>query len=152
MIDSKSIQPGSKVTMHFSIVLEDGTIAETTEGDAPFEFVLGDGSLIQGLELALFGLNPGDQQSLKIGASEGFGARDDAAIQILPRSDFPEEMEIEEGQIIGFTTPSGEELAGAVKKIQKDDITIDFNHPFAGHEIQFNVHILEVTPPGVKED
>lgn len=141
------IESGSEVLMHFSIRLEDGTIADSTGEDEPFRFVIGDGSVVQGLELALLGLKAGDRQTLQIGPETAFGHSDAEAIQTLPRSDFPEDMELQPGLIIGFTTPAGEEVLGAVTAIDGDDITVDFNHPLAGHEITFAVEILEVGVP-----
>lgn len=138
------IEPGSEVQMHFSIELEDGTVAETSFGGEPIRFVMGDGTLIQGLELALYGLKAGDEQSLRIDAETAFGHRDQEAIQTLPRDDFPPDMALEPGLIIGFTTPTGEELPGAVLEVDSDEITVDFNHPLAGHEIKFDVRILDV--------
>ncbi|NIP73109.1 MAG: FKBP-type peptidyl-prolyl cis-trans isomerase [Gammaproteobacteria bacterium] len=133
--------------MHFSIELEDGTVAESSFDGEPIRFVMGDGTLIRGLELALYGLGPGDRQSLRIDAETAFGHRDSEAVQVMPRSDFPPEMSLEPGLIIGFTTPSGEEIPGAVREVEEDRITVDFNHPLAGHEIKFDVQILEVEPP-----
>jgi FKBP-type peptidyl-prolyl cis-trans isomerase SlpA len=147
MTEELTIQPGSEVTMHCSITLEDGTVAESTLKDEPLHFTLGDGTLIQGLELAIYGLKAGDKQSLKIDPEYAFGPRDDEGIRVQPRSDFPEDMNLEVGQIIEFETHTGEFILGAVMELEEDNVTMDFNHPLAGHEIQFDVEILDVKPP-----
>ena len=41
----------STVTLHLSLTLEDGTVAESTFGEEPLVFTMGDGSLVHGLEL-----------------------------------------------------------------------------------------------------
>jgi FKBP-type peptidyl-prolyl cis-trans isomerase SlpA len=64
----------------------------------------------------------------------------------MPRSEFPADMQLEVGMIIGFSTPSGEEVPGAIQEIKDDEIVVDFNHPLAGHEVIFDVEILEVKP------
>ena len=64
----------------------------------------------------------------------------------MPRSEFPADMPLEPGLIVGFTTPSGEEVPGAIQEIKGDDVVVDFNHPLAGHEVIFDVEILEVKP------
>ena len=54
------IGPDSEVVMHFSIELEDGTLVDTTrEENQPIEFIMGDGTFLEGLELALYGLKQG---------------------------------------------------------------------------------------------
>ena len=138
---------GSAVTMHFSLALSDGTPVESSFGEQPLSFVLGDGSLDKGLELALIGLSAGKRQQLTLMPGQAFGERDESAIQSIPKSRFPADMDLEPGQIIGFTGEDNEEIAGAVLAIGDLDVTVDFNHPLAGREIRFDVHILSVENP-----
>lgn len=146
--DSKSltIGPGSEVRMHFTLSLRDGTVADTTRGGEPLRFVMGDGTLIEGLELALYGLREGERQCLTIGPRDAFGFPEEDNLHTLPRSEFPADIELEVGQIIGFSTPSGEEVPGAIMELKDDEVVVDFNHPLAGHEIVFEVEILEIAP------
>lgn len=139
-----TIHQGSEVLMHFTIYLEDGTVAETTEGEEALHFVMGDDTLVEGLELALFGLKAGDKQSLKIGPENAYGYPDPENVHPMERSDFPKDMSLEKGVIISFAMPDGDEYPGMVKEIGDKQITVDFNHPLAGHEITFDVEILEV--------
>ncbi len=138
--------------MHFSIILTDGTEAASTFDDEPTTFVMGDGSVSEGLELALYGLSAGDKQSLTMQPDQAFGPRDDAKVQPMPRANFDPEMELEPGLIIGFTTPDGHEVAGVVHELQGQDVIIDFNHPLAGMEVVFEVEVLEVVAPAIKLD
>ena len=46
--------------MHFSLSLTDGTEAFSTFENEPVSLVMGDGSLTDGMELALYGLSAGD--------------------------------------------------------------------------------------------
>jgi FKBP-type peptidyl-prolyl cis-trans isomerase SlpA len=68
-------------------------------------------------------------------------------VRWLPRSTFPPDVVPEAGQLIGFTTADGEEVAGAVLEVTPDRVRVDFNHPLAGREIVFTVHILAVENP-----
>ena len=143
-----TIQPGSEVVMHFSITLEDGTIADSTEGEEPLQFVMGDQTLIEGLELALYGLKVGDKQNLIIEPENAYGYPDSENIHAMQREDFPKDMEIKKGIIVGFATPAGDEFPGTVTEIGEKQVTVDFNHPIAGHEIVFDVEILEIINGG----
>ena len=136
---------GSSVVMYFSIELEDGTVAETTEEGDPLTFVMGDETLVEGLELALFGLKAGDKQSLKIGPENGYGYSDPENVHAMERGDFPDDMELEPGVIVSFAMPDDEEYPGMIKEVGSEQVMVDFNHPLAGHEILFEVEILEVT-------
>lgn len=138
---------GSRVSMHFSIKLAGGMLVESSFDEEPQTFVVGDGSVDKGLELALIGLRPNQRQTLTLMPGQAFGQRDDSAISWLPKVDFPQEMHLEPGQIIGFTAANGEELAGAVLEVGQEQVKVDFNHPLAGREIIFEVHILIVENP-----
>lgn len=145
-IEALTIGPGSEVLMHFSLSLADGTVADSTNEGEPLRFVMGDGTLIEGLELVLYGLKQGDRQCLSIEPRDAFGFPDEENIHTLPRSEFPADIQLEAGLIIGFTTPSGEEVPGAIREIREDEVVVDFNHPLAGNEIIFDVEILEIKP------
>lgn len=145
-VKALTIGPGCTVTMHFQLTLEDGTIADSTIEHDPIQFVMGDGSLIEGLELALYGLKVGDKQVLSIEPREAFGFPDEENIHEMSKSEFPADMNIEEGMIIEFDTPSGERIPGALKEIKGDTVVVDFNHPLAGHEITFDVEIIDIKP------
>ncbi len=146
-IEAITIGHGCEVTMHFSLALEDGTIADATVDGEPMTFTMGDGTMIEGLEMVLYGLKVGDKQSLSIDPRDTFGFPDEENIHTLPRSEFADEMKIEEGMIIGFSTPSGEEIPGAIMEVGDDEVKVDFNHPLAGHEVVFTVEILDIKPP-----
>ncbi len=145
-IEAITIGPGSEVEMHFSLTLPDGTVADTTRDGEPMKFTMGDGSLIDGLELVLYGLKQGERQVLSIEPRDAFGYPDEDNIHEMQREDFPAGMQLEEGIVIGFSTPSGEEVPGTIKEIKKDRVVVDFNHPLAGFEILFDVEILSINP------
>lgn len=144
MSEDLAIEPGSEVVMHFTLAMEDGTVAETTREGEPLSFAMGDGTLIEGLELALYGLTPGDKQALRLDPREGFGFRDPGNEHDMPRSEFDPSVELTEGMIIGFSMPSGEEVPGTIISVGTDLVRVDFNHPLAGHEVLFDVEILSV--------
>lgn len=138
------IVPGSQVRMHFTLRLDDGTEVETSTHGAPIDFEMGDGTLITGLERALYGLKTGDRQTLRISPEEGYGARDPENIYNIKRDMFENELPVEPGVVMGFELPSGEEVHGTIVSIDANDIRVDFNHPLAGREVIFEVEILDV--------
>lgn len=146
------ISPGSRVTLHFSLQLADGMPVESSFDDEPVTFVLGDGTLDHGLELALYGLRPNARQRLTLMPGQAFGQRDEAAVKMLPRASFPDDISLEPGQIIGFTGANDEPLAGAVLEVGPEEVKMDFNHPLAGREIIFEVHVLAVENPSEGQD
>ena len=143
-VEALTIGPGCEVTMHFTLALEDGTVADATIDGEPMTFNMGDGTIIEGLEMVLYGLKAGEKQSLSIEARDTFGFPDPENIHNMPMKDFSEDLKIEEGMIIGFSTPSGDEIPGAILEIKDDEVKVDFNHPLAGHEVVFSVEIINI--------
>lgn len=139
------ITQGSIITLHFSLALSDGTEAVSTFDEEPTTLTIGDGSLTEGLEQVLIGLKPGDKQSLIIEEEHAFGPWDEDKINYIPREDFAPEIELEPGLVIGFETPTGEEVAGILLEIEEKRVKVDFNHPLSGDDIAFTVEIIEVT-------
>jgi FKBP-type peptidyl-prolyl cis-trans isomerase SlpA len=147
VIHPSQIQPGSRVRLHVSIALADGTVAETTFDDEPLEFVVGDGTLISNLEVAIYGMRKGDQQRLRLWPEQAFGERDLDNVHVIAREQFPANMTLEPGVIVGFSMPDGEEVPGSVIEAGDERVKIDFNHPLAGHAIVFECEVLDVEPP-----
>lgn len=143
----QEIVPGSRVTLHLRISLTDGTEALSTFDDEPLTIVMGDGQLQPGLELALYGLKPGDTERLTLDAEQAYGLHDEQLVHVIPKADFPAELQPEPNQVISFSVPNGEDTPGTILAVEGDEVTVDFNHPLAGHDIRFDAEILSVAFP-----
>ena len=138
------IGPDTKITLHFSLKLEDGQLVDSTFDNDPASFSIGDGSLLEGFEKKLHGLEAGSKATFEILPEEGFGQPNPNNMQQFNRSDFAADMALEEGLVISFADASQSELPGVVKHVEGDQVTIDFNHPLAGRTITFEVEIIAV--------
>lgn len=142
---TKVITADSTVTMHFAIKLQDGSTAENTRlYKKPARFKIGDGSLTETFEKLLMGLKAGDKKQFTIPPEEGFGMPSPQNIHILPRSQFPDDIKLEEGLIISFQQPNNIELPGIIRTFDEQQVTVDFNHPLCGQTLTFDVEILEI--------
>ena len=142
------ILANSEVTLHFSLALPDGTEAISTFDDEPMSITMGDGNFMPGMEMAIYGLKEGDEQSITLTPEQAYGYPDAQLIHELPVTDFGEELKPEAGQVIAFTLPNGEETPGMILEIEGDIAKVDFNHPLAGHDVVFVVKILKINQPG----
>jgi len=142
----QEIMPGSEVTLHFSLSLPDGTEAISTFGEDPLTFQIGDKTFQPAMELALYGLKAGDEQTLTLTSDQAYGDPEPALVHRLPRTDFGD-MQPEIGQIMSFAMGEAGETMGVIREIEGDQIEVDFNHPLAGHEVIFTVKILHVGSP-----
>ena len=137
------IGPERQVTLHFAIKLESGDVVDSTFDKRPATFKVGDGNLLPGFELALYGLKAGDKRSIAIEPEHGFGQPNPQNVQIIPRSQF-KDMELSPGLLVIFNDAANAEMPGVVKEFDDEHVTIDFNHPLAGKTLTFDVEIISV--------
>ncbi|HEY7774478.1 MAG TPA: peptidylprolyl isomerase [Marinagarivorans sp.] len=145
MIDL-AIADDTKVTLNFSLSLEDGTVVDSNHGEDPVTFTVGDGNLLEGFEKAMFGLRAGDEREITIAPEQGFGQPNENNVQEVPRSDFPDDLTLEVGLMLSFSDAQNTELPGVIKELKADSVLVDFNHPLAGRTLIFKVHIHSVSP------
>lgn len=143
-----TIGPDSEVILHCRLLLEDGTVAEDTTGDEPICLRIGDGTLLGRLEEKLIGLHAGDHHAWELPPEEAFGLRDPSNVRELQRDKFPADVRPEPGQVIAFTLPDGEEVPGGIVGVEGERMTVDFNHPLAGHTVRFEVEVVAVAARG----
>ena len=141
---TKTIADSSEVTLHFSMILEDGTEAVSTFGDEPTTLTIGGGTLAPGLEQMLIGLREGEKRAMTLDPDRAFGPRDEEKIHRMPAASFAPDMELNPGLVVAFETPAGDELAGIVMEIDGDEVIVDFNHPLSGRSVTFTVEIIKV--------
>ncbi len=142
------IQPGARVALRFTLSLADGTRVEGTGPDeAPWEVVVGRGDLPAGLDRCLVGLAAGESGRFFVAAADAYGERDDNAREIVPRADFPADVDLIPGMAFGFTLPDGREAMGQVVGVAETGVEVDFNHPLAGQDVIFDVDVVAVGGP-----
>lgn len=140
-----TINQNSAVTLHFTIKLKDGSVADSTHNlGKPAKFVIGYGSLSENFEKCLIGMTAGQNQAIELIAEDAFGQPNPDNIHHMDRAKFIGETEVEVGTIMAFSGPDGMEIPGIITEIVGDSVTVDFNHPLAGQDVIFDVEILSV--------
>lgn len=140
----KIIQTGSRVALHYTLSLADGRVLDSAPINDPAIFTIGKGELIDILEQRLLGLSKGDRRHFPITAAENHMPQNPDAVQVLARADFPKEMILEPGQLLGFKTPDDQEIPGRILSISDTTVSVDFSHPLAGRDLIFDVEILAI--------
>lgn len=139
------IGPGKRIRLHLVVYLEDGTEALSSLDGDPIECRLGDGTLAPGLEELLQGLVAGDDQQFLADGSAVFGDPDPDLIQHIPHADLPAGFEPQEGQVIQFEAPGGQEAPGTILARHEHGVEIDFNHPLSSRGLRIRARVIEVT-------
>ncbi|WP_298098734.1 FKBP-type peptidyl-prolyl cis-trans isomerase [uncultured Campylobacter sp.] len=131
------------IKMHYE--LKDGKTGEILESNLnsdPIAFLSGKDQIIQKLEDEILNLQAGESKTVCISPSDGVGEYKQDAVQILPKEQFAG-IDLVVGMELFGQAEDGATTRVSVKAIGEQDVTIDFNHPFAGKELEFNVKIVE---------
>lgn len=148
MSDATEVRDGQVVSMEYTLTVDD-EVLDSSEGEAPLEFLQGGGNIIPGLERALYGMKVGESKSVVVAPGDAYGEFDDEAFTNVPREDFPPDVPLEEGTELHVTDDDGEESTAYIDSFDDQSVRLDFNHPLAGAELHFDVKIVglrEATP------
>jgi FKBP-type peptidyl-prolyl cis-trans isomerase SlyD len=119
----------------------DGELVDGSRSNKPFEFNFGVGQVIAGLEKRIINMKVGEAASIRVPAAEAYGEYDPSGIQVLPIEDFASIENLKVGMQIQGEDDDGELTQIIVKEISETTVTIDFNHPLAGKDLDYKVKI-----------
>lgn len=135
---------GDVVKVHYTGRLEDGTVFDSSVDRAPIEFRLGEGQIIPGFERLVRGMQVGESRSAAIPVEDAYGPRRDEMVLQVGHEHFPDDLNPSVGQRLEMEREDGEVLQVTVTDVSDAGVTIDANHPLAGHALKFDVELVEI--------
>lgn len=129
----------------------DGEVIDYSEPDDPIEFLQGFGNIIPGLEKAINGMKIGDSKEVLVKAIDAYGEYDPEGFIDVPKSEFPEDVPMEVGIELCVNNDDGEELTAMIEEVSLDSVTLNFNHPLAGKDLEFKVKITGIREATAEE-
>ncbi len=135
--------------LHANLPQQEKQHIETTDSSHPLTFLFGVGGLIPGFERNLDGLTRGEKFSFSIEPGDGYGDLDTNAVINLPIDIFKVDNVIDfealkVGNVLPMSDHEGNRMNGKVVSYNEKDVTMDFNHPLAGHTLHFSGEVVEV--------
>ncbi|MGQ0586359.1 MAG: FKBP-type peptidyl-prolyl cis-trans isomerase [Gammaproteobacteria bacterium] len=128
---------------HYTLKDDGGQLIDSSSGGEPLAYLHGAGNIVPGLEKALEGQQAGARLSVKVVPEQGYGMRDEALVQQVPRRSFQRVKDLKAGMRFHAQTGQGA-VAVTVTKVQGDMVTIDANHALAGVTLNFDVEVTKV--------
>jgi FKBP-type peptidyl-prolyl cis-trans isomerase SlyD len=138
------------VLIHYTLKDDKGTVLDSSAGGEPLAYIQGHGNLVPGLEKALEGKQDGNTLQVSIAPADGYGVRNEALIQRVPKRALQGAGEIKKGQQFQAQTDEGMRLF-TVKAVVGDMVTLDGNHPLADQTLNFDVEIVSVREASSEE-
>ncbi len=137
------VEDGRRITIEYTLTLDDGTVVESRTGEDAVEYEHGDGPLWKALQSALVGLAPGESTKVTLTPEQGFGSVKPELFNTVPAAELPEDTRVV-GAELTFTSAQGQRVPVRVHELKGDEIVVDANHPLAGKTIHFDVQIVSV--------
>jgi len=136
-----TVQDGLVVSMEYTLSV-DGEELDSSKDSGPLQFLAGYDNIVPGLEREMLGMKIGESKDVLVLPEDGYGEFDEEAFMEVPRSEFPTDMELEEGLELNVTDEDGQHQLAFVESFTDKTVRLDFNHPLAGAELQFNVKVI----------
>lgn len=140
----------SVASFHYTLKNSAGEVLDSSAGNEPLSYLHGAGNIVPGLERQMLGKSIGDKFNATVAPEEGYGVPNPAMVRIVPKSAFPEGVDLEVGMQFGTQTPQGP-MAIVVTQIEGEQVTVDGNHPLAGVTLHFDVEITDVRAASAEE-
>ena len=138
------VEQDSVVSVMYTGTFPDsGEVFDTNVNQQPLVFLVGHGNMIEGFEQEMLGAAMGETREFTLTPERAYGSRDDANVQSIPRSQFPEGMELEVGMVLGAQSDQGP-MQFTVVDVNDEIVIVDLNHQMAGHTLHFSVEVVEI--------
>jgi peptidylprolyl isomerase len=135
---------GDKISVHYTGKLADGSIFDSTAGEEPFVFTLGEDDLIDGFVNAIQSMNVGEKKTVTISVEDAYGEWHEDMVIEVPRSEMPDDLELEVGDELEVTDEEDEPMIVSVSEITDTTVTLDGNPALAGEVLTFDLELLAI--------
>ncbi len=135
---------GDRVAVNYTGKLEDGTVFDTSAGQGPLEFVVGEGRVVPGFEEAVRGMSPGEMKTAKIEPDQAYGDHRSDLMITINRREVPEHIDLRAGQRLALRAPDDQQVSVTVARVTDNDVLLDANHPLAGKTLVFDIELVEI--------
>jgi FKBP-type peptidyl-prolyl cis-trans isomerase 2 len=138
--DAPVVKEGSKVTLEYSITLDDGQKAAERD---EIDLVQGQHDILPALERELEGMKVDDSKQVKLSVEDGYGPVRQDLLKEVPAEEIPAE-----GRTVGMQLlakdKAGNERYVRVAEVRGDKVVLDLNHPLAGKALTFDLKVLKI--------
>lgn len=134
-----AIKKNQVVTMTFELKV-DNEIIESNMNEKPMTFGFGSGQLIEGLEELIEDMNEGETRTVTVPSEKAYGEYDESLTEKCPIGDF-EGIDLQIGLVLEGEDQNGNVLKATITDVTKEEVTVDYNHPLAGKDLEFTVYI-----------
>ncbi|MDS0258212.1 peptidylprolyl isomerase [Haloarcula sp. S1CR25-12] len=137
---ARTVEEGSLVDTTDEDVAEDEGVDTEGQEFGPRTIVLGENHIFPDVEEDIFGKEVGDEGTVTIAAADAFGEYDESQVRTISKDKIPEDDRYPGAHV------QIENEQGHIETIIGGRARVDFNHPLAGEDVEYDYEIVaEVT-------
>jgi peptidylprolyl isomerase len=139
---------GDTVKVLYIGTYDNGSVFDSSElhGGEPLQFTIGSEQMIPGFEQAVIGMTVNETKDVHILSDDAYGPYYDSMVVTVNWSSFEEGFVPEVGEQIQMQNSAGQTFQGIVLNTSVEGVTVDFNHPLAGKDLNFEITMREIVP------
>ena len=142
-----TITDNSTITIAYKGKLDNGEVFKLVEESSPLTLQLGNQELPPTVENQLIGRSAGETIKVRVSPEEGYGGRQKLLVQKISKKSLGDKIVPKPGMFLSLTVSKDgvdHQVPATVMSIEGDSVEIDYNHPLAGHHLNYEVTIIKV--------
>ena len=131
------------------ILYRGGAIGEELVDDrsagSPLPVMIGAGRVPKGIEEAICSMEVGESKTVRIPPEKGYSFYNKKDVQWYTRALIPNGYSLKTGDVVTLSHPEDKSVrVGRVIEETDDLVRIDFNHPYAGKELEYWIKLVDL--------
>lgn len=134
-----SVRAGDQVRIHYTARFADGSVFASSKETGPLDFVAGGTQVIEGVSLAVIGMEVGGTKVVDVPPELAFGPHDDELEQRVALTELPQTVQVGDQ----LDVQSGDRtLRVWVREVVDGKAVFDGNHPLAGQHLIYEIELI----------
>ncbi|HNU75443.1 MAG: peptidylprolyl isomerase [Bacteriovoracaceae bacterium] len=141
----RTIRQGDIVTVQYTGTLDDGTVFDKTDENAPASFMVGADTILPHISDAFIGMKEGEEKTITIPPEDAFGPWDQNKVQKLSGIILGDGEVPQVGQVVKLKMENKkDDVYGKIIDAGPLHVEVDLNHPLAGKTLHYAIKVVEI--------
>ena len=143
------VKAGDQVVVIYDGFLKNGDLFESSQSSGPLDFKIGSGLVMPDFEKNIIGMRVKENKTFTIPAAQAHGLSQPELIHTMKRSLLPNHKQLKTGMILGLNVDrenKKHKIPAMITALDEKTVTVDFNHPLAGHDLTYKVTLQKIQP------
>ncbi|MFH0781306.1 MAG: FKBP-type peptidyl-prolyl cis-trans isomerase [Pseudomonadota bacterium] len=135
------------VVFAFTGMLDNGEVFIASENEKPTQALIGNSDLPPSLESGIMAMQVGETSKIRIPPEEGYGQRLKELVQTIDNKALIDTLHPKPGMIVSLKVDRDgveKSVPATVVTVDGSQLTVDYNHPLAGHHLTYQITLLEI--------